>query len=112
MGPEWDEDNVYITGHADGSLRLWSIRVGDKPEAADADADAAAPAPGGRGIKIRRPMRLRTSIQVSTAAVTSIAVDDTTGQTMWLGDAKGKVFAASVAGSMSGGAVGFNAMRA
>jgi len=97
VGHEWDEDNVYITGHIDGSVRFWSFRMLDEK------AETC-------GIEITRPMYLRASFQVSNAAISALLVDDATGQQIWVGDVIGQAFHASV--GSSAGANSFNAITA
>ena len=98
LGHEWDEDNVYITGHADGSVKFWSVRMLDeKTETVQGEPT--------------RAMRHRATLSLSTAPITTIQVDLETGQGMWAADSRGEAFSATLTGSASTAAVGFNAIQ-
>lgn len=84
FGPEWDEDNVYITGHDDGTIRFWSIRM---------EANKTLDYGGTKS----RTMQLRTTLTVSTSAISALLVDEALQQSIWIGDMSGKIWHASVA---------------
>ena len=94
-GPEWDEDNVIVTGHTDGVLRFWSLQM-DTPQTEKHETGFV------------RLMQLRTCLPVCTAMISTILVEPT-GQSLWVGDMAGKVYHASVA---SAAPVTFNALAA
>jgi len=94
FGPEWDEDNVYITGHEDGTIRFWSIRM-----EANKTQDC--------GGLLSRTMQLRTTLSVSTCAISALLVDEALHQSLWIGDMSGKIWHASVAAATP---VAFNAL--
>ena len=80
---DWDEDNVFVTGHADGSVCFWSLRMGATETATCGTLQA-------------RALCLRCRLSVSAHAVSSLLLEEAEPQTMWIGDVKGSLFRASV----------------
>jgi len=92
---DWDEDSVYVTGHEDGTVRFWSIKMGTAERQRCGELEA-------------RAMCLRHTLDVSDHGISTIHSEESQLQSLWIGDIQGNVYHASV--GAAAGPVSFNAL--